>query len=226
MYSKSKKKVSEKICTIVLLGVFAVFSVLYFPIDALQLENDEPSSQSLPVIDLRVSFPGYKEVEQNFVMLQKVRSLQERQVQWEDEYEEELTLEEEINSYIDSIVKERYPELDKTTIQAIVYNESHYSPAAVNPTSGTKGLMQISPKWHTERASRLGVTDLLDAYGNILVGCDILAEVTRNTGSFTYALDVFAGGYEYANAYIGSVSPARANISNTVSMINSGEICI
>lgn len=40
-----------------------------------------------------------------------------------------------------------------------------------------KGLMQINEKFHTDRMKRLGVTDIFDERGNILVGADYLAEL-------------------------------------------------
>lgn len=60
-------------------------------------------------------------------------------------------------------------------IQAIIEHESGGDPRA---NSGIcVGLMQIYPKFHGERMTRLGVTDLSDPYSNILVGTDYLAEL-------------------------------------------------
>lgn len=39
------------------------------------------------------------------------------------------------------------------------------------------GYMQVQEKWHGERMERLGVTDLMDPFGNFRVGCDFLAEL-------------------------------------------------
>ena len=39
------------------------------------------------------------------------------------------------------------------------------------------GLMQIREEYHIDRKRRLGVVDILDASGNILVGVDYLAEL-------------------------------------------------
>ena len=43
--------------------------------------------------------------------------------------------------------------------------------------SGHIGLMQITPRFHQERIDRLGVYDLTDIKGNILVGTDYLNEL-------------------------------------------------
>ena len=50
-----------------------------------------------------------------------------------------------------------------------------------------KGLMQISEHWHRERMERLGVTDIYDARGNILLAADYIAEL-RDTTEYGYDL--------------------------------------
>ena len=63
-------------------------------------------------------------------------------------------------------------------VMAIIEHES--SGQADVKNGGCKGLMQIYEKYHRDRMERLGVEDLYDPYGNILVGCDYLAELLRN----------------------------------------------
>ncbi len=58
---------------------------------------------------------------------------------------------------------------------SIAYQESRYDPDAKN--GGCKGLLQISERWHKDRMERLGVTDIYDPYGNMLVAADYLAEL-------------------------------------------------
>ena len=60
-------------------------------------------------------------------------------------------------------------------LMAIIEAESSGNPNAVN--GGCKGLMQIYEKYHLDRMKRLGVTNIFDTYGNILVGADYLAEL-------------------------------------------------
>lgn len=60
-------------------------------------------------------------------------------------------------------------------LQAPVERESTFY---INATNGNcKGLAQISTRWHTERMERLGVTDIYEPYGNILVAADYLREL-------------------------------------------------
>lgn len=80
---------------------------------------------------------------------------------------------EELEEYIEAICEPRHicPEL----VEAMIERESRWNPEAVN--GDCMGLMQISERWHRERMERLGVTDLLEPYDNILVGVDYMAEL-------------------------------------------------
>lgn len=62
-------------------------------------------------------------------------------------------------------------------IKSIIYQESRYDPKA--RTGKCVGLMQVNTYWHKDRAKSLGVTDLYDPYGNILVGVDYLSELFK-----------------------------------------------
>lgn len=71
----------------------------------------------------------------------------------------------------------------------MVYHESRF-----NPNENTKpdlGLMQIIPKYHSERMKRLNVTNLYDPYSNLLVGVDYLAELRTQTGNIELALMMY-----------------------------------
>ena len=60
-------------------------------------------------------------------------------------------------------------------LQALVERESTFY---INATNGScKGLAQISTRWHTDRMERLGVEDIYEPYGNILVAADYLREL-------------------------------------------------
>lgn len=109
-------------------------------------------------------------------------------------------------NYVYTIASHYYPNVDPEYVCAIVYHESRFDPLAQNKDTDARGLTQIRPKWHAERAKSLGVSDLYDPYGNLLVCFDILSEST-NRYNFDYALNLFAGGYRYANRYRNSKSP-------------------
>lgn len=71
-------------------------------------------------------------------------------------------------------------------LQAIAERESSLRIYATN--GNCKGLMQISEKWHKDRMERLGVTDIYDAYGNILLAADYIAELAEQNDDLYYVL--------------------------------------
>lgn len=129
------------------------------------------------------------------------------------------------NYYVDLITTDIYPDISADYVKAIVWHESRYNPDAVNSRTGVCGLMQISPKWHIDRARSIGVDDLCDPYGNLLVGCDILNEISQRYG-FRYALNFFAGGYTYADAYKNSTSPFEKELEIIIEQMNNGDIVV
>lgn len=139
-------------------------------------------------------------------------SLQALQIDLRDQQEqEELTENEPISqaelydSYVYEITSTRYPSLDPQLVRAIIYHESRYNAESVNSKTSATGLMQLSPKWQAARAKVLGVNDLTDPYGNILTGCDFLNELFERY-SFNYALNIYVGGYRYADQNRGRTS--------------------
>lgn len=73
--------------------------------------------------------------------------------------------------------------------------ESRFDPSATN--GSCVGLMQINAKVHSERAQRLGVTDVRNPYGNVIVGIDIIAEKLEGYGDTAHALMAYNGGDQY-----------------------------
>ena len=76
-------------------------------------------------------------------------------------------------------------------IMAIIESESSGNPFAEN--GGCKGLMQVYVKYHEDRMERLGVTDIFDIKGNILVGVDYLAELFEKYVDPAMVLMVYNG---------------------------------
>lgn len=60
-------------------------------------------------------------------------------------------------------------------LTAVAYYESRYKPSAKN--GSCTGLMQVSSRWHSSRMRKLGVSNLNDPYGNMLVAADYLHEL-------------------------------------------------
>lgn len=112
----------------------------------------------------------------------------------------EVPLEEELQLHIADLCEEYHiqPEL----VLAVIEQESQYNPEAIGDSGNSLGLMQIQPRWHSERMQQLGCDDLLDPYQNVIVGVDILAEKLAK-GSTTWALMAYNGGNQYADALQG-----------------------
>lgn len=71
-------------------------------------------------------------------------------------------------------------------LQAMAERESTINPDAVN--GDCKGIMQVSEHWHKDRMERLGVSDIFDPYGNILVAADFLTELREENPDPVYML--------------------------------------
>ena len=72
----------------------------------------------------------------------------------------------------------------------MIFYESSNSMEARN--GSCIGYMQVSTKWHADRAKQLGVS-IRDGYGNILVGTDYLYELCKKYGDVALALMVYHG---------------------------------
>lgn len=91
--------------------------------------------------------------------------------------------------------------LDPKIVKALIEVESGGDPYAVGDSGESLGLMQIQPRWHGERMARLGVTDLMDPYQNVLIGCDILAEKLAEYGNLHDALSAYNAGAPCDSGY-------------------------
>lgn len=102
------------------------------------------------------------------------------------------------------IACQNYDDVDPAFVLSVAYIESGLNPKATNDE--TLGLMQVNPKWHFDRAERLGVTDYTDPYGSILLGTDYLHEIHQDlityqgVDDWNYVLMVYNMGYSKATS--------------------------
>lgn len=83
--------------------------------------------------------------------------------------------------------------LDPLLIIAVISVESRFNPIAES-VAGAKGLMQIIPKYHTDKFREFGgVSAVFDPEANIVVGSKIIKEYLKLTGSLDSALQMYAG---------------------------------
>jgi len=99
-------------------------------------------------------------------------------------------------------------QLDPLLIIAVIAVESSFNPIAES-VAGAKGLMQIIPKYHTEKFQAFGGAEtVFDPATNIRVGAQILKEYIRYTGNVGIALQMYAGALsdnedQYTNKVMG-----------------------
>lgn len=92
--------------------------------------------------------------------------------------------------------------LDPSVVKALIEEESGWVASAEGDNGNSIGLMQIQERWHKERLTRLGITNLYDPEQNVTVGCDILSELLNKYGNYEDALSVYnSGNTEDGKAY-------------------------
>jgi soluble lytic murein transglycosylase-like protein len=108
--------------------------------------------------------------------------------------------------------------LDPLLIIAVIAVESRFNPIAES-VAGAKGLMQVIPKYHTEKLQEFGgEQSVFDPRINILVGTQILKEYVRRTGSTTSALQMYAGAVDDAqDGYSTKVLSEKRRLQSVVS---------
>ena len=116
---------------------------------------------------------------------------------------------------------------------AIIEAESSGNPNAKN--GGCIGLMQIYEKYHTDRMERLGVSDLYDESGNILVATDYLYELFMKYGDVGMTLLVYNGdssakdywnGNGELSAYAKKIINRTEELENIIDEERREKICI
>lgn len=108
--------------------------------------------------------------------------------------------------------------LDPLLIIAVIAVESRFNPIAESG-AGAKGLMQVIPKYHTEKLEEFGGEHaVFDPQTNILVGSKILKEYLRRTGNLSIALQMYAGALnDGEDAYTVKVMSEKQRLQQAVS---------
>lgn len=86
-----------------------------------------------------------------------------------------LTEKEQIKQYVREICAKYDNRVTPELVMSMIEHESSYNPKA--KVGSCLGLMQVSSRWHANRAARLGVSDFYDPYSNVLLGVDYLNEL-------------------------------------------------
>lgn len=216
---------TEKLLRILIVLVGLICTILIFGVLTRTLPVESTSVNITKRIESEMFFQTKKIQEyitkfQIRCLVEQIRVLQERNSELEREVEiASLTPMQKYVNYAYEISDKYYPEVRAEYVCAIMYHESRFDPNVTNKKTGVQGLCQISPKWHAKRAANLGVTNLYDPYGNILVCYDILNELSYSNG-FRYAINFYAGGYKYANRYYNSISPFEKELEQIMAEQN------
>lgn len=169
-------------CTLSLL-MFTCWQVLEMKKDLAALDTKVEELKDLPVAEIIIEEPS--------------RIYLDRQVYHKEAQEPRIFTERDNwNAYIDEVASSY--NLSPQLIKSLIQVESRWDPNAVDPTGANVGLMQISTRWQEERAKRLGVVNMMDPYGNILIGTSYLADTLQETGDLAWALMIYNEGYQSA----------------------------
>ena len=125
----------------------------------------------------------------------------------------DVPLEEELQLHIINEADERG--IDPAIVMAMAYKESSYRPSAVGDGGKSLGLLQIQPRWHSKRMDKLGCTDLLDPYQNVVVGIDYLCDLLSKYGDIGKALTAYNRG-----SYNGTVTQYAKTILAKAEKLN------
>ena len=109
----------------------------------------------------------------------------------------DVPLDHDIQDYLFSVCAEY--KISPGLIISMIWRESDFDCTVIGDSGNAYGLMQIQPRWHEERMERLGVTDLLDAKQNILIGVDYLSELISWLENEKDALTFYRWGTIYGN---------------------------
>jgi soluble lytic murein transglycosylase-like protein len=105
----------------------------------------------------------------------------------------DIPLDEELQLHI--IDKADEHGIDPAIVMAMAFKESTCRPNAVGDGGKSLGLLQIQPRWHSARMDKLGCTDLLDPYQNVVVGIDYLCDLLSKYNDMGKALTAYNRGH-------------------------------
>ena len=107
--------------------------------------------------------------------------------------------------------------VDPLLIIAVIAVESRFNPIAES-VAGAKGLMQIIPRYHTDKFRDFGgVKAVFDPEANIVVGSQIIKEYLARTGNLSSALQLYVGAAsDQDTVYFGKVMTEKQRLMRVI----------
>lgn len=107
--------------------------------------------------------------------------------------------------------------VDPLLIIAVIAVESRFNPIAES-VAGAKGLMQIIPRYHTDKFRDFGgVKAVFDPEANIVVGSQIIKEYLARTGNLNSALQLYVGAAsDQESGYSGKVMTEKQRLMRVI----------
>ena len=104
-----------------------------------------------------------------------------------------VPLDEELQLFIIGLCEDHH--IDPAVVFCMIHQESTFDASKIGDGGNALGLLQIWPKWHSDRMQKLGCEDLLDPYQNVTVGIDYYAEcLEKYDGDNAKALTAYNQG--------------------------------
>ena len=176
-----------------LIVMVAITWAIAFPISAMRDKGVPPAETDTIIVETAVT---------TIEKLSDIPEETQELTSWE-----EIPLDAELQDFI---VSKCEVKISPAIVFAMIYCESNYRADVIGDGGNSFGLMQIQPRWHSQRMAKLGCTDLLNAYDNVTVGIDYLSELLeRYDGDIAKALTAYNRGH-----YAGEVTAYAKAVIN------------
>lgn len=181
MQAIHKKRALIKAATIAALGTIIVAFCAFAP-----NEEQAPARESYTetAIVAKMDKPAQDETLER---VEEIAPVEELPICWR-----EIPLDAEVQDYI--VRKCDEMDISPAIVFAMIWRESSYRADAIGDNGAALGLLQIWPRWHSDRMERTGATNLLNPMHNVIVGMDYLAELLAKGKGVEWAISAYNNG--------------------------------
>jgi len=113
--------------------------------------------------------------------------------------------------------------IDPVLVVAVMAVESRFNPIAQSER-GAMGLMQVTPRFHSDKLSTDGEESIFDPRVNIRLGARVLKEYIQRGGNELAGLQLYNGSAsDPSNAYAGKVMAERQRLQDAINRVRIDE---